>query len=70
MRFFAVTMTFGTRAMGRSTGRILISERVFSKPNMDAGKIVTKRPVVKSAVVSDSPQVRAGSARNSMFFTA
>jgi hypothetical protein len=47
VRFFTVTITFGTRAIGRSTARTLISERIFNNPNTEAGKIVTKRPVVR-----------------------
>lgn len=43
-RFFRVTITFCTWAMGSSTGKTLISERMVGNVNTEAGKIVTKRP--------------------------
>src|SRR5436190_23487452 len=44
-RFFRVTIPFGRRAVGSSTGKILSSERLARNLNAEAGKIVTKRPV-------------------------
>src|SRR5438876_9929940 len=47
VRFFRVTIPFGRRAIGSSTGKALISERLVGNLNAEAGKIVTKRPVAK-----------------------
>jgi hypothetical protein len=39
-RFFSVTIPFGSRAIGISTGTILMSERFSEKRNAEAGKTV------------------------------
>ena len=49
-RFFRVTISFGTRAIGSSTGKILSSERREGNLNADAGKIVRKGPVASRLV--------------------
>ena len=42
-RSFRVTIPFGRRAVGSSTGKTLSSERLVRNLNAEAGKIVTKR---------------------------
>src|ERR1700716_3399058 len=49
-RFFRVTIPLGGRAIGSSTGRALISERLVGNRNAEAGKIVTKRPVARRLI--------------------
>src|SRR5260370_20157015 len=43
VRVFRVTTPFGTRAIGRRTGKTLISERMAGKFKAEGGRIVTKR---------------------------
>src|SRR5215204_3348630 len=52
VRFFRVTITFWTCAIGSSTGKIFISERMVGNINTEAGKIVTKRPVAKRLILT------------------
>lgn len=40
VRFFRVTISFGTGAIGSLTGKILIPERLMGNPKTEAGKIV------------------------------
>ncbi len=44
-RFFSVTIPFGTRANGKSTGKTLSSGRLVGNFSAEAGKIVRKRPL-------------------------
>ena len=50
VRVFRVTTPFGTRAIGRRTGKTLISERMAGNFNAEAGKIVTKRPLASRLI--------------------
>ena len=50
VRFFRVTIPIGTRAIGSSTGKILISGRLVGNLNAEAGKIVRKRPVASRLI--------------------
>jgi hypothetical protein len=56
-RFFGVTITFCTWAICSLTGKTLISERIVGNLNMEAGKIVTKRPVAKRLILTSGESV-------------
>ena len=43
-------MPIGTRAIGSSTGKTLMSERLVGNLNMDGEHIVKKRPVAKNSI--------------------
>jgi hypothetical protein len=50
-RFFRVTIPFGWRAIGSSTGKTLSSVRLVGNLKAEAGKTVTKRPVAKRLIL-------------------
>src|SRR5215204_2735406 len=57
VRFFRVTIPFGSGAIGSFTGRTLISERLVGNVNAEVGKIAIKRPVVKRLVRTSGDSV-------------
>jgi hypothetical protein len=50
VRFFRVMIPVGTQAIGSSTGKTLISGHLLRNLNMEAGKIVRKRPVARRLI--------------------
>ena len=57
VRFFSVTMPFGTRAAGSSTGKTLISARLVGNLNAEVGIIVRKRPVASRLIRASGEMV-------------